>query len=96
MSKEPLPERVARLEKLAAKLRTGTGPNYPARARIQGEIESLAADPPDPISPLAMAVIGSLSRIMNRLMHDHPKFTDLVETHIAALNLATNTRSLIH
>jgi len=33
---------------------------------------------------------------MNRLMHDHPKFTDLVETHIAALNLATNTRSLIH
>jgi hypothetical protein len=94
MSKEPLSERIARLERLAAKLSTGKGPNYPVRARMQGEIESLAADPPDRISPLAEAIIGSLSRILNRLMHDHPKFTDLVETHIAALNLASKNATL--
>ena len=94
MSNEPLAQTVVRLEKLTAKLRTGTGPNYPALARIQGEVETLAADPPESISPLTLAVIGSLARVMSRLLHDHPKFTDLVETHVAALRLASGSAAL--
>ena len=90
MEKEPLARSVARLEKLTSKLRTGTGPNYPALAQIQAEINALAADPPEPVPPLAMAVIGSLARVTNRLMHDHPKFTDLIESHVAALHLASS------
>jgi hypothetical protein len=90
MPDEPFAEVVARLDSLAAKLRAGSGPNYPVLARIAAEMAALKERGAGTEPPLAAAVAASLSRVIARPLHDHPKFVDLIEIHIAALRLAAS------